>query len=119
MPQEKDSERKVNEYGVEEITDIEVKPKSRKRKAKNSDLVEQVTGVPNVSPMLAYPGGFPPQSMIMSPQTMMGYPPMMGPTPMMGPPPMIGPPPMMMAHPPKINMNQHHAVQQFGAQTAS
>ena len=40
MPQEKDSERKVNEYGVEEITDIEVKPKSRKRKAKNSDLVE-------------------------------------------------------------------------------
>jgi len=35
MPQEKDSERKLNYYGVEEITDIEVKPKNRKRNAKN------------------------------------------------------------------------------------
>lgn len=99
LPQERDSVRKLNQYGVEEVTDVEIKTKHSKRKGKTSDMViEQVTGAPNVSPMMAYPGAFPPQAMMMTPNHMMGYPPAMGPPPMMIPPPILGqaPPQMIM-----------------------
>ncbi len=48
--------------------------------------------------MMPYPGAFPPQAMMMTPNHMMGYPPVMGPPPMMVPPPMLGqaPPQLMM-----------------------
>ena len=64
LPMEDQSQRKAYQFDGEEITDFEVKTNGVKRKNKKrlgGMAVEEVSGgEPNISPMIAYPGGFPP-----------------------------------------------------------